>query len=155
MTIDIGLSDTARKSSAEALKVLLGETYALYNKTHGYHWNVTGPRFNTLHAMFMTQYTELWNALDVIAERIRALGHFAPGSSGEMMEHATIKPDNGVPNADDMVKNLAAGHEAVSKAAKAGIKVAEKNNDPVSADLFTQRAQIAEKTAWMLRASAA
>lgn len=154
MSIDIGLSAAARKSSAEAMKVLLGETYALYIKTHAYHWNVSGPRFNELHAMFMTQYTELWKALDVIAERIRALGHFAPGSSGEMMEHATIKPDNDVPDAATMVKNLAAGHEAVSKAAKAGIKVAEKNNDPVSADLFTQRAQIAEKTAWMLRASA-
>jgi starvation-inducible DNA-binding protein len=153
MAIDIGLTDAARKSSAEALKALLGETYALYTKTHGYHWNVTGPRFNELHAMFMTQYTELWNALDLIAERIRALGHFAPGSSGEMLEKATIKPDNGVPEAADMVKNLAAGHEAVSRAAKAGIRIAEKNNDPVSADLFTQRAQIAEKTAWMLRAA--
>ena len=101
----------------------------------------------------MTQYTELWAALDEIAERIRALGHFAPGSSGEMMKHATIKPDNDVPDADTMVKNLAAGHEAVSRAAKYGITIAEKNADPVSVDLFTQRAQIAEKTAWMLRAS--
>jgi starvation-inducible DNA-binding protein len=153
MTIDIGLTDAARKSSAQALKVLLSETYALYTKTHGYHWNVTGPRFNELHTMFMAQYNELWLALDLIAERIRAVGHFAPGSSGEMLEHATIKPDNGVPEAADMVKHLAAGHEAVSKAAKAGIKVAEKNNDPVTVDLFTQRAQIAEKTAWMLRAA--
>lgn len=153
MAIDIGLTDAARKSSAEALKALLGETYALYTKTHGYHWNVTGPRFNELHTMFMAQYNELWLALDLIAERIRALGHFAPGSSGEMLEHATIKPDNGVPDAADMVKQLAAGHEAVSKAAKAGIKIAEKNNDPVTVDLCTQRAQIAEKTAWMLRAA--
>ncbi|WP_353256679.1 Dps family protein [Hyphomonas sp.] len=153
MSIDIGLTDAARTSSAQALKVLLSETYALYTKTHGYHWNVTGPRFNELHTMFMAQYNELWLALDLIAERIRAVGHFAPGSSGEMLEHATIKPDNGVPEAADMVKHLAAGHEAVSKAAKAGIKVAEKNNDPVTVDLFTQRAQIAEKTAWMLRAA--
>lgn len=153
MSIDIGMSDAARKSSADALKTLLGETYALYVKTHGYHWNVTGPRFNSLHAMFMTQYTELWQALDVIAERIRALGHFAPGSSGEMMAAATIKPDNDVPDAEDMLKNLAAGHEAVSRAAKYGITIAEKNGDPVSGDLFTQRAQISEKTAWMLRAS--
>ena len=153
MSIDIGLTDAARKSSAEALKVLLSETYALYTKTHGYHWNVTGPRFNELHTMFMAQYNELWLALDLIAERIRALGHFAPGSSGEMLEHATIKPDNSIPEAADMVKHLASGHEAVSKAAKAGIKVAEKNNDPVTVDLFTQRAQIAEKTAWMLRAA--
>jgi starvation-inducible DNA-binding protein len=154
IAMDIGLSDAARKSSAEALKVLLAETYALYTKTHGYHWNVTGPRFNDLHRVFMTQYTELWAALDVIAERIRALGHFAPGSSGEMLEHATITPDNGIPDAPSMVKNLAAGHETVSRAAKAGLKIAEKNNDPVTADLFTQRAQIAEKTAWMLRAAA-
>lgn len=153
MAIDIGLTESARKNSVEALKTLLGETYALYNKTHGYHWNVTGPRFNELHNMFMAQYNELWLALDLIAERIRALGHFAPGSSGEMLEHATIKPDNGVPDASDMVKNLAAGHEAVSRAAKTGIKIAEENNDPVTVDLFTQRAQIAEKTAWMLRAA--
>lgn len=153
MSIDIGMSDKARKSSAAALKDLLGETYALYTKTHGYHWNVTGPRFNSLHDMFMTQYTELWAALDEIAERIRALGHFAPGSSGEMLEHASIKPDNGVPEAEEMVKNLAAGHEAVARAAKKGIKIAEDANDPVSVDLFTQRAQISEKTAWMLRAS--
>lgn len=154
MTIDIGLSDKARQQSADALKVLLGETYALYVKTHGYHWNVTGPRFNELHGMFMTQYNELWLALDQIAERIRALGHFAPGSSAEMLENATIKPDKGVPDAAAMVKNLASGHEAVSRAAKAGIKIGEETHDPVSVDLFTQRAQIAEKTAWMLRASA-
>ncbi|MFN3312117.1 MAG: Dps family protein [Hyphomonas sp.] len=154
MSVDIGMSDDARKSSADALKTLLGETYALYVKTHGYHWNVTGPRFNSLHAMFMTQYTELWAALDVIAERIRALGHFAPGSSGEMLAVATIKPDNDVPDAEAMLKNLAAGHEAVSRAAKYGITIAEKNGDPVTVDLFTQRATISEKTAWMLRASA-
>ncbi len=153
MSIDIGMTDAARKASANALRDLIGETYALYTKTHGYHWNVTGPRFNSLHTMFMTQYTELWASLDEIAERIRALGHFAPGSSGEMLEHATISPDNGVPDADQMVKNLAAGHEAVARAAKKGIKIAEEANDPVSVDLFTQRAQIAEKTAWMLRAS--
>lgn len=153
MSTDIGMSDAALKSSADALKTLLGETYALYVKTHGYHWNVTGPRFNSLHGMFMTQYTELWQALDEIAERIRALGHFAPGSSGEMLEHATIKPDNGVPDAETMLKNLVAGHEAVARAAKYGITIAEKNGDPVTEDLFTQRAQIAEKTAWMLRAS--
>jgi starvation-inducible DNA-binding protein len=153
MPIDIGLTDTERKASVGALKKLLGETYALYAKTHGYHWNVTGPRFNSLHTMFMTQYTELWAALDEIAERIRALGHFAPGSPGEMTDLATIKPDNGIPEAGDMVANLAKGHEAVSRAAKEGLKIAEENGDAVSADLFTQRATIAEKTAWMLRAS--
>ncbi|MEL6752895.1 MAG: Dps family protein [Pseudomonadota bacterium] len=153
MTIEIGMTDRQRENSAAALKVLLGETYALYVKTHGYHWNVTGPRFSSLHALFMEQYTELWNALDEIAERVRAIGHFAPGSSDEMMAEATIKPDNGVPDADAMIANLARGHEAVSKAAKAGIKIAEEAGDEVSVDLFVQRATIAEKTAWMLRSS--
>lgn len=153
MPIDIGLTEKQREDSVAALKKLLGETYALYAKTHGYHWNVTGPRFNELHAMFMAQYVDLWNALDLIAERIRALGHFAPGSPGEMTDLATIKPDNGIPDANDMVANLVKGHEAVSRAAKAGLKAAEKSGDAVTADLFTQRAQIAEKTAWMLRAS--
>ncbi|HAE26089.1 MULTISPECIES: Dps family protein [Hyphomonas] len=153
MPIDIGLTDAQRTKSVEALKKLLGETYALYAKTHGYHWNVTGPRFNELHAMFMTQYTELWAALDEIAERIRALDHFAPGSPGEMTDLATIKPDNGIPDAGDMVSNLAKGHEAVSRAAKEGIEIAEKAGDAVTVDLMTQRATIAEKTAWMLRAS--
>jgi starvation-inducible DNA-binding protein len=153
MPIDIGLTEDQRAQSVEALKKLLGETYALYAKTHGYHWNVTGPRFNALHTMFELQYNELWAALDEIAERIRALGHFAPGSPGEMTDLATIKPDNGIPDADEMVANLAKGHEAVSRAAKQGIQAAEKVGDAVTVDLMTQRATIAEKTAWMLRAS--
>lgn len=153
MPIDIGLDEAARDASAEALKKLLGETYALYVKTHGYHWNVTGPRFNELHAMFMAQYTELWAALDVVAERLRALDHFAPGSSAEMMASATIKPDNGVPDAEAMLENLVKGNEAVARVAKDGIKIAEAHDDAVTVDLMTQRADIAEKTAWMLRAS--
>lgn len=153
MPIDIGLPDTARDTSADALRLLLGETYALYNKTHGYHWNVTGPRFSELHNLFMTQYTELWNALDVIAERLRALDHFAPGSSAELVAPATIKPDNGIPDANAMISNLVKGHEAISRAARAGLKIAEGNGDIVTADLMTQRADIAEKTAWMLRSS--
>ena len=153
MPIDIGLTEKEREESVAALKKLLGETYALYAKTHGYHWNVTGPRFHGLHAMFEEQYNDLWTALDEIAERIRALGHFAPGSPGEMTDLATIKPDNGIPEADDMVANLAKGHEAVSRAAKDGLAIAEKNGDAVTADLFTQRAQVSEKTAWMLRSS--
>ena len=153
MSIDIGLSDAQREASVQALRTLLGETYALYVKTHGYHWNVTGPRFNSLHDMFMAQYTELWGALDVIAERIRALGHFAPGSSAEMMAEASIQADNGVPDAEDMLANLARGNEVIARAAKAGIGVAEAAGDAVSVDLFTQRADIAEKTAWMLRSS--
>jgi starvation-inducible DNA-binding protein len=153
MPIDIGLTEAERQSSVDALKKLLGETYALYAKTHGYHWNVTGPRFQALHTMFETQYNDLWASLDEIAERIRALGHFAPGSPGEMMDLASIKPDNGIPDANDMVANLVKGHEAISRVAKQGLKVAEESGDAVTADLFTQRAQIAEKTAWMLRAS--
>ncbi len=153
MTIEIGLTDEQRASSARTLKVLMAETYALYLKTHGYHWNVTGPRFGQLHALFMEQYTELWTALDVIAERIRALGHFAPGSSAEILSEATITPDNGVPDAEAMIANLAHGHEAVSKAAKAGIKIAGESQDEVTVDLLVQRATIAEKTAWMLRSS--
>jgi starvation-inducible DNA-binding protein len=153
MPIDIGLTDNQREKSVAALKRLLGETYALYAKTHGYHWNVTGPRFNGLHTMFETQYNELWSSLDEIAERIRSLGHFAPGSPGEMTDLATIKPDNGIPEASEMVANLAKGHEAVSRAAKEGIAIAEEVGDAVTVDLMTQRATIAEKTAWMLRAS--
>ena len=153
MPIDIGLTEAQREASVGALKKLLGETYALYAKTHGYHWNVTGPRFQALHTMFEGQYNDLWTSLDEMAERIRALGHFAPGSPGEMTDLATIKPDNGIPDAEEMVANLVKGHEAVSRAAKDGLKIAEANGDAVTADLFTQRAQIAEKTAWMLRAS--
>lgn len=153
MTIEIGIAEQGREASATALRRLLGETYALYTKTHGYHWNVTGPRFQSLHDMFMTQYTELWTALDEIAERIRALGHFAPGSSAEMLEQATIPADNGVPEAEAMIANLARGHEAVARAARDGIEAATKSGDDVTADLMTQRATIADKTAWMLRSS--
>lgn len=153
MEIEIGLSETERAQSVAALKRLLAETYALYIKTHGYHWNVTGARFQALHADFMTQYTELWAALDEIAERIRALGHFAPGSSGGLLNDASITPDNGVPNADAMVANLVRGHEAVARAARDGIKSAEGVGDDVTVDLMTQRATIADKTAWMMRSS--
>ncbi len=153
MSVDIGISEAGRQKSADALKRLLGESYALYIKTHGYHWNVTGPRFQSLHDMFMAQYTELWTALDEIAERVRALGHFAPGSSAEMMEPASIPQDDGVPDAEAMIANLAQGHEAVARAARDGIQVASAAGDDVTADLMTQRATIADKTAWMLRSS--
>lgn len=153
MNVEIGISETDRAKSAAALKRLLGETYALYIKTHGYHWNVTGPRFQSLHEVFMTQYTELWAALDELAERIRALGHFAPGSSSEMMADASIEVDQSVPNAETMVANLARGHEAVARAARDGIQIATDSGDDVTADLMTQRATIADKTAWMLRSS--
>jgi starvation-inducible DNA-binding protein len=153
MAVDIGLNETERAGSVAALRNVLGETYALYFKTHGYHWNVTGPRFKALHDLFMEQYTELWQALDVLAERIRALGAFAPGSGDEISSYATIKPDNGVPDAEDMVNNLVRGHETIARVAKEGVKEAEAADDAVTADLLTQRAAIAEKTAWMLRSS--
>ena len=153
MAIDIGLNQESREQSVTALKRVLGETYALYSKTHGYHWNVTGPNFQALHSLFMTQYTELWTALDELAERIRALGHFAPASSGEMLEFATIGPDNGILSAPKMVANLAAGHETLARTLREGIQAAEVAGDDVTVDLFTQRATIADKTAWMLRAS--
>lgn len=153
MELEIGISEQDRAKSAAALRRLLGETYALYVKTHGYHWNVTGPRFSSLHELFMTQYTELWAALDELAERIRSLGHFAPGSSAEMMANASIADDKDIPTAEAMVANLALGHEAVARAAREGIKIASEAGDDVSADLMTQRATIADKTAWMLRSS--
>ena len=153
MDVEIGISQQDRAKSAAALQRLLGETYALYIKTHGYHWNVTGPRFSSLHELFMTQYTELWAALDELAERIRSLGHFAPGSSAEMMANASIEGDGSVPSAEAMVANLALGHEAVARAAREGIQIASDAGDDVSADLMTQRATIADKTAWMLRSS--
>ena len=153
MPIDTGLDKTDRSASVEALRKVLGETYALYFKTHGYHWNVTGPRFKSLHELFMQQYTELWQALDELAERIRALGEFAPGSSDEIASYATIKPDNGVPDAEDMINNLVRGHETIARVARQGVEAAEKGDDVVTADLLTQRAAAAEKAAWMLRAS--
>ena len=153
MSVDIGLEKQDRAASVEALRKVLADTYALYFKTHGYHWNVTGPRFKALHELFMEQYTELWQALDEIAERIRALGEYAPASSDEIYAHASIKPDNGVPDAEDMINNLVRGHETLAQVAKDGVKVAESGDDAVTADLLTQRAAASEKTAWMLRAS--
>lgn len=153
MSVDIGLEKKDRSASIEALRKVLGETYALYFKTHGYHWNVTGPRFKALHELFMEQYTELWQALDELAERIRALGEYAPSSTDEALSFATIKPDNGVPDAEDMIANLVRGHETIAQVAKDGVKIAEEGDDAVTVDLLTQRAAAAEKTAWMLRAS--
>ena len=153
MAIEIGLNDASREQSVAALKRVLAETYALYTKTHGYHWNVTGPHFQSLHAMFMEQYTELWTALDELAERIRALGHFAPGSSGEMLESATIAADNEIPDAPGMITNLVHGHETLARALRDGIKASEAAGDDVTVDLLIQRATISDKTAWMLRST--
>jgi starvation-inducible DNA-binding protein len=151
MKIDIGISDGQRKEIADGLSHLLADTYTLYLKTHNFHWNVTGPMFNTLHLMFEGQYNELALAVDVIAERIRALGTFAPGSYAEYVKLASVKEAKGVPNAEDMIRELVEGQETVCRTARALMPVAEKANDEPTADLLTQRLQIHEKTAWMLR----
>lgn len=150
-SINIGISESQRKEIAEGLSRLLADTYVLYGKTHGFHWNVTGPMFNTLHLMFMEQYTELWNALDVIAERIRALGVVAPHGGSTLAGLASIKEADQQPAALDMVRELVAGHEAVARTARSVFPLAEAASDEPTADLLTQRLQIHEKTAWMLR----
>jgi len=148
----IGISPKHRARIAEGLSKLLADTYTLYLTTHGFHWNVTGPMFNDLHAMFMTQYTELWNAVDPIAERIRALGHPAPGSYAAYGRLTSLPdaPDT-PPKALDLVRILADGHEAVARTARAVFPLAEKADDQPTADLLTQRLDVHEKTAWMLR----
>jgi starvation-inducible DNA-binding protein len=151
VAIDIGIADKERKKIAEGLSRLLADTYTLYLKTHNYHWNVEGPMFQTLHTMFELQYTELALAVDLIAERIRALGHYAPGSYAQYAKLSSIKEETGVPGAQDMIKDLVKGNEAVSKTARAIFPVVEKASDEPTADLLTQRMQIHEKTAWMLR----
>ena len=150
--IDIGISDKQRSGIALALSHLLADTYTLYLTTHNFHWNVTGPQFNSLHAMFMAQYTELWNAVDPIAERIRALGHPAPGSYAQFAALSSL-PDapETPPKADDMVRWLVQGHEALARVARAAFPVCDAANDQPSCDLLTQRLDVHEKTAWMLR----
>ncbi len=151
MKIDIGIPEAERLAVAEGLKKLLADTYTLYLKTHGYHWNVTGPMFHTLHEMFMIQYTELWNAVDLIAERIRSVGVMAPAGYDDFSKLTEVKPDSGVPSATDMLRNLVTGHETVIKTSRSLLPIAEKAGDEVTMDLVTQRLQIHEKTAWMLR----
>jgi starvation-inducible DNA-binding protein len=150
--INIGISEKDRGAIAEGLSHLLADTYTLYLTTHNFHWNVTGPMFNTLHLMFMTQYTELWNAVDPIAERIRSLGHSAPGSYAQFGALASI-PDAPAkpPKALEMVKILVDGHEAVARTARGMFPLADKAGDEPTADLLTQRLTIHEQTAWMLR----
>jgi len=151
MAIDIGINDKDRAKIAESLSKMLADSYILYLKTHNFHWNVTGPMFQTLHILFMQQYTELWNALDLIAERIRALGHPAPGSYKRYVELSSIKEEEGVPSAHDMISQLVAGQEAVARTARAAFKVADAADDQPTADLLTQRMEVHEKNAWMLR----
>ena len=150
-SIDIGISAGERKKIAQGLSALLADSYTLYLMTHNFHWNVTGPMFNTLHLMFMEQYTEQWGALDVIAERIRALGHAAPGTYKEFVKAASIKEVEGVPKATDMIRHLVAAQEATARTARALFPVVEGANDQPSADLLTQRLEVHEKTSWMLR----
>jgi starvation-inducible DNA-binding protein len=151
MPIDTGISAKDRAAIANGLSRLLADTYVLYLKTHGFHWNVEGPMFQTLHQMFMDQYTETWNAIDPIAERIRALGHYAPGSSQQYGKLASIKESTGVPKAEKMVAELIAGQEAVARTARSILPLADKANDQPTLDLLTQRLDIHEKNAWMLR----
>jgi len=151
MTMNIGLTEQQREAIAQGLGRLLADTYTLYLKTHGFHWNVTGPMFQTLHLLFETQYTELADAVDNIAERIRALGVFAPSSFSKYRELSTIQEETGVPNATDMIAQLLAGHEAIVRTARDIFPLVDSARDEPTADLLTNRMQIHEKTAWMLR----
>ena len=150
-TIDIGIPEQDRLAITEGLSRLLADTYTLYLKTHNFHWNVTGPMFNTLHLMFETQYTELATAVDEIAERIRALGVAAPGSYAQFAERTSIKEETGVPTAEEMIAQLVKDQETVARTARSVFPTADEAGDEPTADLLTQRMQIHEKTAWMLR----
>jgi starvation-inducible DNA-binding protein len=151
-TIDIGISAKDRAAIADGLAHLLADTYTLYLTTHNFHWNVTGPMFNTLHVMFMGQYTELWNAVDPVAERIRSLGHHAPGSYAQFGKLSSLPDAPGTPpKALEMVRVLVAGHEAVARTARKLFPLADKAGDEPTADLLTQRLTVHEQTAWMLR----
>lgn len=151
MQPNIGISNEDRKQVAEGLGKLLADSYSLYIKTHNFHWNVKGKMFQTLHTMFETQYTELALAVDQIAERIRALGHIAPGSYSAFSKLSSIKDGEGTENAEEMIKQLVQGQETVICTAREIFPVAEKAVDEATADLLTQRIQLHEKTAWMLR----
>jgi starvation-inducible DNA-binding protein len=149
--IDIGIVDSDRAKIAKGLAHLLADSYTLYLMTHNFHWNVTGPMFNTLHLMFMGQYTEQWTALDMIAERIRALGHPAPGTYKEFVKLASIREPEGVPKATEMIRLLVVAQEATARTARDLFPLLDKANDQPTADLVTQRLEVHEKTAWMLR----
>ena len=151
MDINIGIEPKAREQIAAALSKVQADTYTLYLKTHNFHWNVTGPMFQTLHLMFEQQYNELWLAVDLVAERIRALGFPAPGTYKQLASLSSIKEDDGVPKAEDMIRRLVEGHETVARTARTAFKLAEETHDQSTCDLLTQRMQIHEKTAWMLR----
>ena len=149
--INIGISEPVRDEIAKGLGKVLADTFTLYLKTHFYHWNVSGPMFNTLHLMFETQYNEIWTSTDDIAERMRALDEHAPGTFGEFTKLTSLKESEGVPEAKQMIANLLEGHETVARTVRSVFPAAEKGNDEATADLLTQRLQYHEKTAWMLR----
>ncbi|MCB9799284.1 MAG: DNA starvation/stationary phase protection protein [Candidatus Omnitrophica bacterium] len=149
--IDIGIKPEDREKVFEGLSKFLADTYTLYLKTHNFHWNVKGPMFQTLHLMFEQHYNELWTAVDVIAERIRALDFLAPGSYGEFSKLTSIKEESGDCSAEHMIRSLVAGHETVIRTARSIFPTAEQAGDQVTVDLLTQRMQIHEKNAWMLR----
>jgi len=151
MAANLGIKEADRKKVVEGLSKLLADTYTLYLKTHSFHWNVTGPMFQTLHLMFQTQYTEIWTNVDLIAERIRSLDAPAPGTYAQFSKLASLKETVGVPAAQDMIKILLDGHEAVTRTARSVFPAAEKANDQPTMDLLTQRMEVHEKTAWMLR----
>ena len=151
MPIDTGISAKDRAAIEQGLSRLLADTYLLYLKTHNFHWNVEGPMFQTLHLMFMGQYTEAWNAIDPIAERIRALGHYAPGTYKQYVKLASVKETEGVPRAEKMIADLISGQETVARTARSVLPVADAANDQPTLDLLTQRLDIHEKNAWMLR----
>jgi starvation-inducible DNA-binding protein len=151
LPINIGIPEDSRQEIAEGLSRLLADTYSLYLKTHNFHWNVTGPMFQTLHLMFETQYNELALAVDLIAERIRALGVAAPGTYTDFAKLSSIPETPGVPKAKEMIRLLVEGQESVARTARSIFPLAEKVNDEPTADLLTQRLQVHEKTAWMLR----
>ncbi len=150
-SINIGIAEKDRKKIADGLSRMLADTYTLYLKTHNFHWNVTGPMFQTLHLMFMTQYTETWNAVDLVAERIRALGYPAPGSYKEFAALTSIKDSSGTVNAKEMIRQLVEGQETVVRTAREVLPVAEKAGDQPTVDLLSARMEVHEKNAWMLR----
>jgi len=150
-SINIGISEKDRSKIADGLSRMLADSYTLYLKTHNFHWNVTGPMFQTLHLMFMTQYNETWLAVDSLAERIRALGHPAPGSYQQFAALTSIKDSDGVPNAKEMIRQLVEAQETVVRTAREVFLIAEKAGDQPTADLLTQRMTVHEQNAWMLR----
>jgi starvation-inducible DNA-binding protein len=149
--VDIGIAEADRKAIADGLNSLLADTFALYLKTHAFHWNVTGPMFQTLHLMFETQYNELWVATDAVAERIRSLGFTVEATFSDFLKRSSIAEAEGAPAAMEMVRELVKGHEAAARTARSIFPRAEKGSDESTVDLLTQRLQIHEKTAWMLR----